>query len=114
MNSSHTSTERSAFSIAEFCFRNSISPSTYHKLKRAGLGPDEMRAGNVVRITLESELEWQRARTHPRGAEAEDLARSAAAAIVRGRLAGAAAARSPRHISKQKSRKVLQNYESDR
>ena len=89
MVSPETNTERVAFSIQEFCFRNAISPSTYFKLKRAGLGPNEMRVGNLVRITFEAELEWQRARTHPIGVEAEENLRAAAAAVARGQKAGA-------------------------
>ena len=101
MVSPETNTERVAFSIQEFCFRNAISPSTYFKLKRAGLGPNEMRVGNLVRITFEAELEWQRARTHPIGGEAEENVRAAAAAVARSQKAGALAARSPRHVSKR-------------
>ena len=94
--------ERTAFSIAEFCFRHSISLATFHKQKRAGLGPAEMRVGNVVRITLEEELKWQRALTHPKGDEAKAKARAEAAAVARGRNAGKLAAQSPRHVSKRK------------
>lgn len=92
--------ERVAFSIQEFCWRNDISPPTYHKLKNAGLGPDEMRIGNVIRITTEAELKWQRARTYPTGQEAEAKARSKAMTVARGKKAGKLSAKSPRHISK--------------
>ena len=37
----------------------------YHKLKRTGRGPVEMRDGETVRISAEAELEWQRALAQP-------------------------------------------------
>jgi hypothetical protein len=92
--------DRVAFSIGEFCARNGIGSGTYHKLKRLGLGPDEMRFGNVVRITAEAELKWQRARTYPKGDEAKAKARSEAVTAARGRKAGKLSAASPRHWSK--------------
>ena len=49
--------ERVAFSIGEFCVRNDIGTGTYHKMKRLGLGPDEMRVGNLIRVTREAESE---------------------------------------------------------
>ena len=82
--------------------RNDIGPGTYHKLKRLGLAPDEMRFGNVVRITAEAELKWQRARTYPQGEEAKAKARSEAVTVARGRKAGNFSAASPRHVSKRK------------
>jgi hypothetical protein len=94
--------ERVAFTIAEFCERNHISPSTYHKNKRALRGPAEMRDGRLVRITRESELAWQRQLTHPEGAEAKARTRDEAATKERGRHAGRLAAQSPRHVSKRK------------
>jgi hypothetical protein len=97
--------ERSAFSIAEFCFRNGISLSTYHKLKNKGLGPDEMRSGHLVRISAEKELEWQRARSEPQD-KAEIAARAAAEAATkaRGKKAGRLSLQSPTHISKLRKR----------
>jgi hypothetical protein len=96
--------ERVAFSIQEFCWRNDISPPTYHKLKNAGLGPDEMRFGNVIRITTKAESKWQRARTYPKGDEAKAKARSEAVTVARGKNAGKLSAASPRHFSKQRKR----------
>src|ERR1039458_554353 len=96
------SLERVAFSIPEFCTRNNFGTGTYHKMKRLGLGPDEMRVGNLIRITAEAELKWQRARTYPRGAEADAKARAEALRVARGRKAGKLSAASPRHVSKRK------------
>lgn len=92
--------ERVAFSILEFCARNNFGTGTYHRLKRSGLGPDEMRVGNLIRITAEAELKWQRARTYPKGDEAKAKARSEAVTKARGRTAGKLSAASPRHWSK--------------
>lgn len=94
--------ERVAFPINEFCWRNAIGPGTYHKMKRLGLGPDEMRFNNVVRITVEAERRWQRARTHPQGAEARAKTAAEAKAKARGKNAGKLSAQSPRHVSKRK------------
>ena len=94
--------ERVAFPIGEFCWRNAIGLGTYHKMKRLGLGPDEMRVNNVVRITAESEKKWQRARTYPKGDEAKAKTAAEAKAKARGRNAGKLAAQSPRHVSKRK------------
>jgi hypothetical protein len=45
--------------IDEFCRDNRISRSFYYQLKKAGLGPDEMRFRSAVRITHEAEKRWQ-------------------------------------------------------
>ena len=88
------SLEKIAFTIVEFCFRNSISRPTYHRLRSQGLGPTEMRIGlNLIRITVEAERDWQRAMQAPR----EDLETRAAERAVK---AGSAAAKSSKHISK--------------
>jgi hypothetical protein len=96
--------ERVAFSISEFCIRNGFGTGTYHKIRHLGLGPDELRVGNIVRITLEAELAWQRARTHPQGAELKARERAEAVAAARGRNAGQLAAASDKHISKVRGR----------
>jgi len=57
-------TERVAFSIPEFCSRNGISASGYLNLRKAGLGPREMRPSGkpngTVLISAASEAAWQR------------------------------------------------------
>jgi hypothetical protein len=55
----------------------------------------------VVRISLESELKWQRSLTHPKGDGAKAKARAEAKASARGRKAGRLVAQSPRHVSKR-------------
>jgi hypothetical protein len=90
--------ERAAYTIPEFCFRNSISRPTYHRLRAEGRGPVEMRIGlNVIRITAEAERDWQRSMQEPR----EDLETRAAARAVK---AGDAAAKSSKHVSKRAAR----------
>jgi hypothetical protein len=101
-----TKLERVAFSIAEFCFRNDISLSTYHKLRHAGLGPQEMRFNTVVRISRDAESKWQKARTNPRGAEAAAVIAAQARGVERGRTAAKLAVRSPRHQSNIKRKRA--------
>ena len=89
--------ERVAYTIPEFCFRNSISRPTYHRLRSEGRGPVEMRIGlNVIRITAEAERDWQRAMQEPR----EDLETRAVERAVK---AGDAAVKSAKHISKKRA-----------
>lgn len=94
--------ERSAFSVPEFCLRNGISVSTYMRLKNTGYGPAEMRLGTAIRITTKSEAEWQEARSHPKGEEADTVRKAIQKLRARGRKAGAAAIQSPKHVSKRK------------
>jgi hypothetical protein len=55
---------RASFSIAEFRRRNNLSDGTYSAMRKAGLGPVEMRptgkSHGVVRISTRAEAEWQR------------------------------------------------------
>ena len=92
------SLERIAYTIPEFCFRNSISRPTYHRLRSQGLGPTEMRIGlNIIRITADAEREWQRRLQKPQ----PDFE---ARALERAVKAGDAAVKSSRHISKKRAR----------
>jgi hypothetical protein len=95
--------ERSSFTINEICKRNRVSRGKYFSLRRAGLGPVEMRLGpSTVRITREAELDWQRARQHPAGAELVEIQRGRAELTARGSRAGSAAVKSPKHISNKR------------
>ena len=40
-----------SYTIAEFCAAEHITAPTFYKLKRAGLGPKEMRHGAAIRIS---------------------------------------------------------------
>jgi hypothetical protein len=95
LNMVRSAHERTAFSVAEFCFRNDISRPTYQRLRSQGRGPVEMRLGlNTVRITAESERAWQHLMQQPN----PKLEQQAVARAVK---AGDAAAKSPAHVSKQ-------------
>jgi len=91
--------QRVAFSISEFCARNGISYTTYQRMKSDGIAPVEMRWRNTVRITLEAEAAWHKARTNPTGAEAEALKKSVAELKARSRKAGRLSVQSPHHAS---------------
>jgi hypothetical protein len=55
--------DAASFSIPEFCERNRISESQYHKLRREGRGPRLMSTGSAaVRISREAEADWIRER----------------------------------------------------
>jgi predicted DNA-binding transcriptional regulator AlpA len=51
-----------ALTIKQFCDRNQISGAHYFNLAARGEGPRVMRLGKAVRITEESERDWQRER----------------------------------------------------
>jgi hypothetical protein len=61
-----------------------------------------MRLNTVIRISLESERKWQKARSNPRGAEAQAKPAAEAKASERGRKAGELAVESPRHVANLK------------
>src|SRR4029079_11103948 len=67
------SLEPQAFSIAEFCARNRISLSTFHKLKNQGRGPRLMCLGRAIRISIEAERDWRAEREAPLGLEAKKI-----------------------------------------
>jgi hypothetical protein len=98
------STERRSQTRAEFCFAEHLSKSTYHELKKRGLGPDELvvPGSMIIRITPEARDAW-----HTKMAE---LAKGEAARIEAERrrefavIAGKAAAASPLHVSRRGSR----------
>ena len=55
-----SNTEDQARTVAEFCERNRICPSTYFKLRQLKKGPREMRVLGKVLITPEAEADWRR------------------------------------------------------
>lgn len=52
--------QRDAWSIDEFCTRNSISRSTYYNIRKLGQGPRETRVMSRVLITRENAAAWRR------------------------------------------------------
>ena len=95
--------EPQAFPIVEFCVRNDIGLSTFHKLKNQGRGPRMMCLGRAIRISIEAERDWRAERERPEGAEARLIASESKARAVAGRRAGGLAAASPRHVSKRQA-----------
>jgi hypothetical protein len=94
--------EPAAYTIASFCAAHHISIPTFYKLRERGLGPTEMRIVNCVRITREAAAAWRAARERPTGAEAEEVAKNAAALRARSNRAVASAVKSPNHISSRR------------
>jgi hypothetical protein len=81
-----------SLTIKEFCARHHISRGKYFSLRRAGLGPVEMRLGpGTVRITREAELAWQHARENPAGVELAEIEQGKAVLAARGAKAGSVA-----------------------
>jgi hypothetical protein len=96
----------SSFSIDQFCQRHGFSRGKYFAMRKAGIGPAEMRLGpNMVRISAEADRAWQRARENPTGGELVEIERGKAALAARGSKAGSLAAKSPLHISNERRRK---------
>ena len=91
--------EERAMTIADFCYRENLSRSLYYKLKRVGLGPEETRILNLVRISPEARAKWH--------AILAERRQSAAAALeserkrVQTAQAGRLAAQSPKHVSRR-------------
>ena len=50
------------YSVTSFCVAHGISEAFYFKLKKQGLGPDEMRLGSRIFITHESAARWRTVR----------------------------------------------------
>ena len=98
-------TDSQVLSISDFCKRNRISRSTFHKLKKSNRAPREIRLGRAIRISLEAEQVWRRDREMPMDAEARLIKREAEARTRQAHKAGKAAAASPKHFNKAKTEK---------
>lgn len=86
--------------IAQFAETVQICEATYFNLKRQGLGPEETRFGNVVRISPDALREW---RARMRELQATKAARTEAERrAAHSRAAGKLAAASPLHVSNRK------------
>jgi hypothetical protein len=90
-----------ALTRQEFCALEHISLTTYHRMQQLGHGPDEVRLPGLafVRITAEARRDWHARIEEYRKSDAakiEDQRRTALAT-----MAGNAAAKSPRHVSKR-------------
>jgi hypothetical protein len=95
-----------SLSISQFCQRHGISRGKYFDMRKAGIGPAEMRLGpKLVRISAEADRAWQHARENPTGDELAEVERGKADLAARGSRAGSAAAASPKHVSNRRRRK---------
>jgi hypothetical protein len=92
-----------SMTIREFCKLERISKVTYHKLKRKGLGPVEMRAPgmSLVRITPAARFEWHARMAELEKSEAVELERQRRSEACH--RAGKLAAASPNHNTKPTS-----------
>jgi hypothetical protein len=85
----------------EFCVRKRISKSTYLKLKKAGLAPEEevviLPGFNLVRITARARADWERKIAELRQSKEAELERARRQAQVE--AAAQLAAASPNHVS---------------
>jgi hypothetical protein len=62
-----------SLTIDQFCELEQIHLATYRRLQQRGLGPRELRVGNVVRISEPARLEWERQRENPKGNELAEI-----------------------------------------
>jgi hypothetical protein len=84
-----------------------MSVATYQRIQHAGRGPREtILLPGITIITAPDEARWDEERANPVGAEARLVAKMKAARVAKARKAGRAAAMSPRHVSKQRRRKL--------
>jgi hypothetical protein len=90
---------------AEFCALERMSMSTYAKLRRQGLGPDEVRFPGMAftRITPQARAEWHERIEKYRKSQAAKLEAERRSAVAK--RAGEIAASSPLHVSKTTRRK---------
>jgi hypothetical protein len=88
-----------ALTIPQLCLIMGISVPTYRKAQRKGYGPKETRIENTVRILYVDFLAWKGELQNPESSIAQAVKQIAAKQHARGKLAGAAAARSAKHVS---------------
>lgn len=88
-----------SLTIPRLCAVMSISEPTYYKMKRKGYGPQETRIERTVTITYPHFLEWKQKLEDPNSEIAKALKQIAAKQHAQGLKAGAAAARSAKHVS---------------
>jgi hypothetical protein len=89
----------------QFCELENMSLSTFHKLKRAGNGPEEEHFPGMTfaRITPEARREWHQRMEEWRKSDAAKLEQQRRIAVAR--AAGKKATESPLHVSKRQKGK---------
>ena len=90
------------FRVRHGSAKGPMSRKFYFTMKKQGLGPRETYINNLIIITPQAEAEWEAARAAPRGAEARLVAQKKKWRHLRSVKSGAAAAASPKHVSKRK------------
>jgi hypothetical protein len=99
---------RRSLSRLQFCWAENISPAKYHALQKKGLGPAVTDIDGVQRITPEARAEWRQLMAERAASEAGQL--EAARRRELAAIAGRAAAQSPLHASKQRSRSAATSH----
>ena len=91
----------SSKTIKQFCQAENLSLSSYFKMRRLGHGPRELHVPGteIIRITPDAHREWREMLEELGQTKAADLERQRRSA--QRRAAGASAAASPRHVSRQ-------------
>jgi hypothetical protein len=79
-----------------------MSITLYRKLQKSGLGPRETVVGATIIILPEDERAWDDARRNPTDTEKKLIERTRQRWHKRALKAGAAAVKSPNHVSKLK------------
>jgi hypothetical protein len=89
----------------QFCVAENISLSTYHKLKRMGLGPNEtnIHGTTVRRIFPKDHRKWRA--DNEKWSKSEEAKRERQRRLECAKAAGQKAAKSPMHVSKTGKRK---------
>jgi hypothetical protein len=101
--STHDERPERALTIREFCEAEHISPASFYKMRRLGVGPCEehVPGTTIIRITAEARRAWHAQLAEmrkSREAQLEDRRRRAHAT-----QAGKIAAASPLHVSKRRT-----------
>jgi hypothetical protein len=91
------STDRQAFTVQEFLYRNNLAKDAWFKLRKAGITPREMMINGRTLISIEAERDWRAARENPTGAEALGQALRRKERLERARAAAKRSVESPNH-----------------
>jgi hypothetical protein len=103
-NENETIEQATVLTIGRFCQRNLISPTTYFAMRKRGQGPREMRVGSHVRISLEAERDWIRAREVPDAHDQAVIERMRSRGLKGGHAAMASTKHTSRRSTKQRTR----------
>ena len=88
-----------AKTIDRFCEAKDFGSNTYYAMQERGVGPKEIRFGNIVRITPRAERAWDHMMENPTPEQAAAIEASRVKLRQRARRAANAAVASSRHVS---------------